>query len=258
MQKKTYFVSDFHLGIPSFEESAVREKRIVSFLNSIKPNCNELYIVGDIFDFWFEYKTVVPKGFVRLLAKLAEFVEDGIPVHVFHGNHDLWQFGYLEKEIGCKVYAKPIIKTIAGKKLYIGHGDGLGPKQHKFKFILSVYRNYFFQRLFAFFHPNIGIGLANYFSRKSKEETYSDNHAFYGENEFLIQHARNFLLHEHIDYFIFGHRHLPMIYKLNNQSNYINLGDWIDYNTYLELDENEVTIKSFTDSSANYIYNNEN
>ncbi len=258
MQKKTYFVSDFHLGIPSFEESAVREKRIVSFLNSIKPNCNELYIVGDIFDFWFEYKTVVPKGFVRLLAKLAEFVEDGIPVHVFHGNHDLWQFGYLEKEIGCKVYAKPIIKTIAGKKLYIGHGDGLGPKQHKFKFILSVYRNYFFQRLFAFFHPNIGIGLANYFSRKSKEETYSDNHAFYGKNEFLIQHARNFLQHEHIDYFIFGHRHLPMIYKLNNQSNYINLGDWIDYNTYLELDENEVSIKSFTDSSANYIYNNEN
>ncbi len=257
-QKKTYLVSDFHLGIPSFEESAVREKRIVSFLNSIKPQCNELYIVGDIFDFWFEYKTVVPKGFVRLLAKLAEFVEDGIPVHVFHGNHDLWQFGYLEKEIGCKVYSKPIIKTIAGKKLYIGHGDGLGPKQHKFKFILSVYRNYFFQRLFAFFHPNIGIGLANYFSQKSKEETYSDNHAFYGENEFLIQHARNFLKYEHIDYFIFGHRHLPMIYKLNNQSNYINLGDWIDYNTYLELDENEVTIKSFTDSSANYIYNNEN
>ena len=257
-QKKTYFVSDFHLGIPSFEESAVREKRIVSFLNSIKPQCNELYIVGDIFDFWFEYKTVVPKGFVRLLAKLAEFVEDGIPVHVFHGNHDLWQFGYLEKEIGCKVYAKPIIKTIAGKKLYIGHGDGLGPKQQKFKFILSVYRNYFFQRLFAFFHPNIGIGLASYFSQKSKEETYSDNHAFYGENEFLIQHARNFLKYEHIDYFIFGHRHLPMIYKLNNQSNYINLGDWIDYNTYLELDENEVSIKSFTDSSANYIYNNEN
>jgi UDP-2,3-diacylglucosamine hydrolase len=258
VQKKTYFVSDFHLGIPTFEESAIREKRIVSFLNSIKPQCAELYIVGDIFDFWFEYKTVVPKGFVRLLAKLAEFVDDGINVHVFHGNHDLWQFGYLEKEIGCKVYAKPIIKTIAGKKLYIGHGDGLGPKQHQFKFILSVYRNYFFQRLFAFFHPNIGIGLANYFSRKSKEETYSDNHAFYGENEFLIQHARSFLKHEHIDYFIFGHRHLPMIYKLSDQSNYVNLGDWIDYNTYLEVSDNEVVMKSFTDSNASYIYKNEN
>jgi UDP-2,3-diacylglucosamine hydrolase len=258
VQKKTYFVSDFHLGIPTFEESALREKRIVSFLNSIKPHCTELYIVGDIFDFWFEFKTVVPKGFVRLLAKLAEFADEGINVHVFHGNHDLWQFGYLEKEIGCKVHVKPIIKTIAGKKLYIGHGDGLGPKQHKFKFILSVYRNYFFQRLFAFFHPNIGIGLANYFSQKSKEETYNDNHAFYGENEFLIQHARNFLKQEAIDYFIFGHRHLPMIYKLNNQSNYVNLGDWIAYNTYLQLDENEVVLKSFTDLEANYIYNNEN
>lgn len=258
MQKNTYFVSDFHLGIPNHQESAIREKLIVSFLNSIKPQCAELYIVGDIFDFWFEYKTVVPKGFVRLLAKLAEFVEDGIPVHVFHGNHDLWQFGYLEQEIGCKVYSKPIIKTIAGKKLYIGHGDGLGPKQHKFKFILSVYRNYFFQRLFAFFHPNIGIGLANYFSQKSKEETYSDNHAFYGENEFLIQHARNFLKHEHIDYFIFGHRHLPMMYRLNKRSNYVNLGDWIEYNTYLQVSENEIIIKSHTNTSANYIYNNEN
>lgn len=258
MQKNTYFVSDFHLGIPNHQESAIREKLIVSFLNSIKPQCAELYIVGDIFDFWFEYKTVVPKGFVRLLAKLAEFVEDGIPVHIFHGNHDLWQFGYLEQEIGCKVYSKPIIKTIAGKKLYIGHGDGLGPKQHKFKFILSVYRNYFFQRLFAFFHPNIGIGLANYFSQKSKEETYSDNHAFYGENEFLIQHARNFLKHEHIDYFIFGHRHLPMMYRLNKQSNYVNLGDWIEYNTYLQVSENEIIIKSHTNTSANYIYNNEN
>lgn len=258
MQKNTYFVSDFHLGIPNHQESAIREKLIVSFLNSIKPQCAELYIVGDIFDFWFEYKTVVPKGFVRLLAKLAEFVEDGIPVHVFHGNHDLWQFGYLEQEIGCKVYSKPIIKTIAGKKLYIGHGDGLGPKQHKFKFILSVYRNYFFQRLFAFFHPNIGIGLANYFSQKSKEETYSDNHAFYGENEFLIQHARNFLKHEHIDYFIFGHRHLPMMYRLNKQSNYVNLGDWIEYNTYLQVSENEIIIKSYTNTSANYIYNHEN
>lgn len=258
MQKNTYFISDFHLGIPNHEESAIREKLIVSFLNSIKPQCAELYIVGDIFDFWFEYKTVVPKGFVRLLAKLAEFVEDGIPVHIFHGNHDLWQFGYLEQEIGCKVYSKPIIKTIAGKKLYIGHGDGLGPKQHKFKFILSVYRNYFFQRLFAFFHPNIGIGLANYFSQKSKEETYSDNHAFYGENEFLIQHARNFLKHEHIDYFIFGHRHLPMMYRLNKRSNYVNLGDWIEYNTYLQVSENEIIIKSYTNTSANYIYNNEN
>lgn len=254
MQKQTYFISDFHLGIPTFDDSLAREKRIISFLNSIKQNCNELYIVGDIFDFWFEFKTVVPKGFVRLLAKLAEFVDDGIPVHVFHGNHDLWQFGYLEKEIGCKVYDKPIIKNIAGKKLYIGHGDGLGPNQIKFKFILAVYRNYFFQRLFAFFHPNIGIGLANYFSHKSKEKTYNDNHAFYGENEHLIKHARNVLALEPIDYFIFGHRHLPMIYKLSEKSAYVNLGDWIEYNTYFSINEHGAELKSFIDQSANYVY----
>jgi UDP-2,3-diacylglucosamine hydrolase len=255
VQKNTYFISDFHLGIPNFEESLAREKRIILFLNSIKQNCNELYIVGDIFDFWFEFKTVVPKGFVRLLAKLAEFVDDGIPVHVFHGNHDLWQFGYLEKEIGCKVYDKPIIKTISGKKFYIGHGDGLGPGQQKFKFILGIYRNYFFQRLFAFFHPNIGIGIANWFSHKSKQKTYNDNHAFYEEKEFLIQHARNFLKVEPIDYFVFGHRHLPMIYQLNKKSAYINLGDWIEYNTYLVVNENKAELKSYTDETANYIYN---
>ncbi len=254
MQKKTYFISDFHLGIPNLEESLIREKRIISFLNAIKNNCHELYIVGDIFDFWFEYKTVVPKGFVRLLAKLAEFVDDGILVHVFHGNHDLWQFGYLENEIGCKVYSKPIIKTIAGKKLYIGHGDGLGPKQVVFKFILATYRNYLFQRMFAFFHPNIGIGIANWFSHKSKEKTYNDNHAFYHEEEHLIIHARNILALEHIDYFVFGHRHLPMIYELNEKSNYVNLGDWMEYNTYFSIDENGAELKSYTDETANYVY----
>ncbi|MES2380506.1 MAG: UDP-2,3-diacylglucosamine diphosphatase [Bacteroidota bacterium] len=254
MQKKTYFISDFHLGIPTFEESREREKRIISFLNEIEADCKELYIVGDIFDFWFEFKTVVPKGFVRLLAKLAHFTDSGIPVHVFHGNHDLWQFGYLEKEIGCMVYSKPIIKTIAGKKLYIGHGDGLGPRQFKFKFILGIYRNKFFQRLFAFFHPNIGIGIANWFSHKSKEKTYSDNHAFYGEKEFLIQHARQFLAHENIDFFIFGHRHLPMVYQLTKTSSYINLGDWIEYNTYLVIDEDSVALKSYTSPSESFVY----
>ncbi len=257
MQKKVYFISDFHLGIPSMAESMQREKRIIRFLNEIQPNCQELYIVGDIFDFWFEFKTVVPKGFVRLLAKLADYTDNGIPVHVFHGNHDLWQFGYLEQEIGCVVHSKPIIKTIAGKKLYIGHGDGLGPQQYKFKLILSIYRNWFFQRLFAFFHPNIGIGIANWFSHKSKQKTYTDNHSFYGENEFLIKHARSFLVFEKIDYFIFGHRHLPMIYPLNKDSQYINLGDWIEYDTYLMLDESGIELKSYTNPTQVFVYNNQ-
>jgi UDP-2,3-diacylglucosamine hydrolase len=190
-----------------------------------------------------------------LLAKLADFTESGIPVHIFHGNHDLWQFGYLEQEIGCTVHQKPIIKTINGKKLYIGHGDGLGPGQFYFKFILSIYRNYFFQRLFAFFHPNIGISIANFLSNRSKQKTYSDNHAFYGEEEFLIKHARSFLSIEQIDIFIFGHRHLPMIYELSPNSKYVNLGDWIDYFTYFELTpEGGFSLKSFKDPNANFYF----
>ncbi len=252
--KKTYFISDFHLGVPTYEESFDREKRIVDFLKKIKSTCAELFIVGDIFDFWFEYKTVVPKGFIRIQATIAEYSDDGIPVHILQGNHDLWQFGYFEKELGCKVYSKPIIKTIAGKKFYIGHGDGLGPKQWQFKFLIWVYHNYFFQRLFAFFHPTIGIGIANWFSNRSKQKNYLGENKFLEEKEFLIQHSRNFLELEHIDYFIFGHRHLPVNYSLNKNSNYINLGDWINYNTYLEVDENNTQLKSFTEPEKSFVY----
>lgn len=252
--RNIYFLSDFHLGIPNEDESAAREKRIVSFLDSIQPNCKELYIVGDIFDFWFEFKTVVPKGAVRLLAKLAHYCDSGIPVHVFHGNHDLWQFGYLEKEIGCTVHPKPIIKEFNNKKFYIAHGDGLGPGQWWFKFILGTYRNRFFQRLFAFFHPNIGIGLANWFSHRSKLKTYDGNRTFHGEKEYLVQHARNFLELDQADYFVFGHRHLPLVYPLNPNSTYINLGDWIDYNTYLIFDGEKGLLKSFTNPEREFIH----
>ena len=243
--KHIYFASDFHLGIPDKVISLNREKRIIRWLESIKSNCAELYIVGDIFDFWFEYKTVVPKGFVRIQAKFAEFVDSGIPVYFFHGNHDLWQFGYFEEELGVKILSKPIIKEFSGKKFYIGHGDGLGPNQWKFKFILGVYRNYFFQRLFAFFHPNIGIGTANWFSQKSKEKTFDGNFTFYEEKEHLIQHCRSVLELENINFFVFGHRHLPMIYDLNAYSKYINLGDWIGYNSYAVFDGHKMELKTF-------------
>lgn len=241
-----YFASDFHLGVPTHADSLLREKHIVAWLDSIKHNASDIYLVGDLFDFWFEFKTVVPKGFVRLLGKLAELSDAGIRLHIFHGNHDLWQFGYLEQEIGCKVYAKPITVQLSGKAFHIAHGDGLGPNQRWFKFILSVYRNRFFQRLFAFFHPNIGIGIANWFSARSKQHTFTENATYYGdEKEYLMLYAKQIAASTPIDYFIFGHRHLPMMRPVNEKSTYVNLGDWMGYNTYAVFDGNELTLNTF-------------
>lgn len=245
----TYFASDFHLGVPNFEASLTREKLIVSWLDSIKHNASDIYLVGDLFDFWFEYKTVVPKGFTRLLGKLAELSDAGIRLHIFHGNHDLWQFGYLEQELGCKVYSKPITITLNNQVFHIAHGDGLGPGQRWFKFILSVYRNRFFQRVFAFFHPNIGIGIANWFSANSKKHTFTENAVYYGDDkEHLMLYAKGILAQTAVNYFVFGHRHLPMQKNITAQSQFINLGDWMGYNTYAVFDGNTLSLKTFQPS----------
>lgn len=243
--KKIYFASDFHLGVPDESSSIERERRIIKWLNAISHDASDIYLVGDLFDFWFEYKYVVPKGFTRLLGKLAELSDNGICLHIFHGNHDLWQFGYLEKEIGCKVYAQPIFVTLKDKKFYIAHGDGLGPGQKWFKFILSIYRNRFFQRLFAFFHPSIGISIAQWFSNRSKQNTFEQNKHYLGDDkEYSVMHAKAILEQNKVDYFIFGHRHLGFDIKLGN-AHVINLGDWFSLNTYAVFDGENVELKTF-------------
>lgn len=245
-RKNIYFASDFHLGVPDATSSLEREKKIVRWLDSIKHDASDVYLVGDLFDFWFEFKTVVPKGFTRLLGKLAELSDAGIQLHIFHGNHDLWQFGYLEQELSCKVYAAPITLKLGNKMFHIAHGDGLGPGQRWFKFILSIYRNYFFQRLFAFFHPNIGISLANWFSARSKKHTFTENAAYYGDDkEFLMLYAKEFLRNQHVDFFVFGHRHLPMMRQVSPNSTYVNLGDWMGYYTYGVFDGNQFLLRTF-------------
>lgn len=244
--KKIYFASDFHLGIPDAASSFAREKRLLKWLDQIQPDCAELFILGDIFDFWFEYKLVVPKGFVRLQAKFASFTDAGIPVHFFHGNHDLWQFGYFEKELGVQVHAKPIIRQLGSTQFYIGHGDGLGPGQARFKLILAIYRNPFFQKLFAFFHPSIGMGLANWLSHRSKIKTFDGNFTFYDEGEHLIQHCRTLISEgDTSSYYVFGHRHLPLVYDLNANQKYVNLGDWIGFNTYAVFDGIDLKLEKF-------------
>ena len=246
--KKIYFLSDFHLGAPNYESSLIREKKVVAFLDSIKDTAQEIFIVGDIFDFWYEYKNVVPKGYVRLLGKLAELTDRGIQIHFFLGNHDMWMSGYFERELNIPVYSEPKVFERFGKKLYVGHGDGLGPGDEGYKFLKKIFRNPICQWLFGFAHPSIGIGVANYFSRKSRAKTGNSDEIFLGEDkEWLIIYCREILQKEYFDYFIFGHRHLPLTIQLNGKSKYINLGDWIRNFTYAEFDGNTLELKKWED-----------
>ncbi len=244
--KNIYFLSDFHLGAPNHGDSLQREKKIVTFLESIKHRAAAIFIVGDMFDFWFEYKHVTPKGYVRLLGKLAEITDSGIPVHFFVGNHDMWMHGYFEKELNIPVYFEPKTFTWNGKKFYIGHGDGLGAHDHGYKLLKKVFRNKICQKMFGFLHPYLGIGLANYFSRSSRKKTGKADEVFLGEDdEWLIIFSRQVLAKEHYDYFIFGHRHLPIDIKLSDRSHYINLGDWIKYFTYAEFNGHDTQLKTW-------------
>lgn len=242
--KKIYFASDFHLGAPDYESSLVREKKIVDWLNHIQDSAAEIFLVGDLFDFWFEYKRAIPRGFVRIQGKIAELTDAGIPVHVFTGNHDMWIFDYLPKELGIKLYREPIERAFFGKQYLIGHGDGLGPGDKGYKFLKKVFANKFCQWAFARLHPNFGIWLAEKSSKTSRAKTGSSDEKFLGEDgEWLLQYCKTVLKEKHYDYFIFGHRHLPLEIDLPQNSKYINLGEWINYCTYLEVSAEKVELK---------------
>lgn len=243
--KKIYFISDFHLGAPTSEESLIRERKICQWLETIKADVSILFILGDVFDFWFEYRHVVPKGYVRILGKLAEIADKGIPIYLFTGNHDMWMFDYLPKELGIKLYRQPEEFNFDNRKFLIGHGDGLGPGDHGYKFIKKVFANKFCQWLFARLHPNFGISLANFWSRKSRQHTGHHDAKYLGDDkEYLVQYIIETEKTKHFDYYIFGHRHLP-IDKQIESSYYINLGDWLSYFTYAEWDGSKLSLKKF-------------
>jgi len=245
--KKVYFLSDFHLGVPDHATSLVREKRIVSFLESIKKETAVLFIVGDLFDFWFEYKTVVPKGYVRILGKLAEIRDAGIEIHFFVGNHDMWMSGYFEQELGIPVYYAPKTFEFNGKKFLVGHGDGLGPGDYGYKFLKKIFRNPLCKFLFGLIPPFLGIGLAGMMSKSSRSVTGDSDATFLGaDKEWLIIYCTEQLKSEHHDYFIFGHRHLPIQFQLTEKSTYINLGDWIRYFTYAEFHGDSISLKTYS------------
>lgn len=244
--KKIYFLSDFHLGAPDKASSLNREKNIISFLNSIQADAEQVFIMGDLFDFWFEYKKVVPKGYVRILGKLAELTDRNIRVHFFVGNHDMWMNDYFQKELNIPVYFKPTPFEFNGKKFLLGHGDGLGPGDHGYKFIKRIFRNKIAQHIFGLMPPFMGMGFAHYFSRKSRAQTGQKDELFLGDDkEWLVVYCREILAKEKFDFFIFGHRHLPLDIRLDASSRYINLGDWIKYNSYAVFDGTELQLKYY-------------
>jgi len=234
--KKIYFASDQHLGAPTAEASLPRERKFVAWLDSIKEDAGVVFLLGDLFDFLFEYKAVVPKGFVRVLGKLAELKDAGIDIYFFVGNHDLWMRDYFQKELNIPVFHEPQEFEINEKLFLIGHGDGLGPGDHGYKRMKKVFTFPFFKWLFRWLHPDIGVRLGHYFSVKNKLISGDEDARFLGEeNEWLVQYSRKKLIEKHYDFFIFGHRHLPLEINLNEDSTYINLGDWIQYFTYGEF-----------------------
>ena len=245
--KIIFFLSDFHLGAPNAEASLQREKLIVQFLTEIKEEASEIFFVGDLFDFWYEYKLVVPKGYVRLLGKMAELSDAGINIHLFIGNHDMWMKNYFQQEMNMPVYSEPKEFTFNNKLFYIGHGDGLGPGDTGYKMLKKVFRNPVCQWLFGMVPSRIGIGVANYFSKKSREKAGTSEEQFLGEEkEWLITYSKDVLKTKNFDFFVFGHRHLPIDFRLNDKSRYINLGDWISFYTYAVFDGKEMSVKSYT------------
>jgi len=244
--KKIYFASDQHFGAPTAELSFPREQKFVAWLDAVKKDAEAIFLLGDLFDFWFEYTTVVPKGFIRVLGKLAEIRDSGIPIYFFVGNHDLWMSDYFDKELNIPVYHTPQTFVFNDKKFLIGHGDGLGPGDKGYKRMKKVFKHPVSKWIFRWLHPDIGVKLAQYLSVKNKLISGAEDVIFLGEdNEWLILYAKRKLQTQHFDYFVFGHRHLPMEIELGNDSKYLNLGDWIGYFTYGVFDGTSFELKKF-------------
>lgn len=244
--KKIYFASDQHFGIPDAESSRLREKKFISWLDEVKKDAKAIFLLGDLFDFWFEYKTVVPRGFIRVLGKIAEIKDSGIPIYFFVGNHDLWMSDYFETELDIPVYHQAKEFTFDQKTFLIGHGDGLGPGDKGYKRMKKVFAHPFSKWLYRWLHPDLGVKLAQYLSTKNKMISGQEDIKFLGEeNEWLAQYAKRKLEQKHYDYFLFGHRHLPMEIQVGKNSTYINTGDWISHFTYAVFDGNELSLKTY-------------
>lgn len=244
---KIYFASDMHLGSAILENALETEKRLVRWLDIIKEDAKVLYLLGDVFDFWFEYKKVVPKGFVRFLGKLAELHDQGTEIHFFTGNHDIWTFNYLSREIGVVVHKKPWVTEIYGKKFFLAHGDGLGDESVSFRLLRSIFHNRFCQFLFAQLPSFWGMSFGHWWSRNNRQKSLSQPTPYLGEeNEHLARFAKQYIIgHPDTDYLLFGHRHILLDLMLNQKSRMMILGDWMHYFSYAVFDGKEIFLKQF-------------
>ncbi len=245
---KLYFASDFHLGAGGYLNSRQREDRLVRWLDMIKADAAEVFLMGDVFDFWFEYKTVVPRGYIRFLGKLAELTDAGIKLYFFKGNHDMWMFDYFTKELGAIIIDNELEIERNGKKFYLHHGDGLGPGDGKYKILKKVFRSNVCQWLFARVHPNLGVGIANYWSQHSRISAQKNIPRKNVEQEWLVVYCHELLITKFYDYLVFGHRHLPLDIQLTEGSRYVNLGEWVNYNSYAVFDGTELSLQYFETS----------
>ncbi len=249
-KSKIYFASDFHLGIPDYKSSLTREKKLVGWLNTISKDAKEIFLMGDIFDFWFEYKHAIPKGYTRLFGKIAEITDSGTPVHIFRGNHDIWAFDYFQKELNVKLHRKPIIREFDGTTFFLAHGDGLGPGDTGYKMLKKVFEFKVNQFLFKWLHPDIGLWLGLFFSKRSRianiaREGKPENHVKI-EDEMLVQYAkRKKSLNRNINYFVFGHRHIPVITSIEENTNVVILGDWITHFSYGVFENGEMKLEYY-------------
>jgi UDP-2,3-diacylglucosamine hydrolase len=244
--KKMFFASDFHLGAPNEQKSLEREKLIVKWLESIEDQASHIFLVGDIFDFWFEYRHLIPKGHRFFQAKIGELRDKNIPIYFFTGNHDMWMFNYFPDTFGIPILRESQVLKVGDRKILVGHGDGLGPGDHFYKFLKAFFANRLCQIAFEWLHPNLGMGLANFWSRQSRISNNGKDEKYYENDERLLTYCREVLKEQHFDYFIFGHRHLPLNLRISNHSRYFNLGEWINHQTFAAFDGENVELKSFT------------
>ncbi len=243
--QRVYFASDFHLGVPDEARSRERERKIIRWLEMARRDAAAIYLLGDVFDFWFEYRHAIPKGFTRLKGKLAELADAGVPVTIFTGNHDMWLFDYFPRELGIPVMRRPISLTLGNHRFVLGHGDGLGPKDHLYKVLKRIFASRWAQWSFARLHPNFGIGLANFWSRRSRLAGTKTEEVYLGDDEWLLHYCREVQAQQPHDFYLFGHRHLPLDVPVDATSRYLNLGEWVNYCSYAVYDGNTTRLEYF-------------
>jgi len=244
---KIYFISDVHLGAPALNNNHEREMLFAGWLDSINDDVQELYLMGDIFDFWWEYKKVVPRGYTRILGRIANLTDRGVPVYFFPGNHDLWVFDYLPSELGVVIHRNEIIKEIGGKKFFLAHGDGLDAEDVGYNRLKKIFTNKPLQWLYSRLHPNFALHIAHQWSKSSRTAKFEKEEEFILNNDGIYNFAKNYLKQESINYFIFGHRHQMVDKQLAENSRFVLLGDWIKNFSYGVFDGEKFELKKYKD-----------